>query len=101
MEFLKKYIALIGEFSGLTMKTSWDKINQFKGDVYKQARFPFWSPFRHIWARIKSKTIFGIGILGSDGKVGLSATYFDIVHRGTNNRFFNPFSVIFSPILSH
>ena len=33
-------------------------------DLEKQARFLFWSYFGHVWARIESKIIFAISILG-------------------------------------
>ena len=35
----------------------YQSVHNLKGDVDKQARFPFWSPFCHIWARIKSNQL--------------------------------------------
>ena len=57
-----------------------------EGDADKQARSDYWSSFAHSWARIKSKTIFGIGILVPTGWASRFFGYFSSVHRGGHNR---------------
>ena len=63
-----------------------------KGDAYKQAGLIYWSPFCYSWPRIKSKTIFGIGLSGSAGEVGCPATLTVCTGEPKIGFFFNIFS---------